>query len=98
MNEESKIILNVLMEAMPVSWRYRWCEGEMCACLGAANCSGQISKFYSKEEWVEWVENHPPFHDASAKNFISEDGKYDFEGHRKFMYGQATVTFVGLKI
>lgn len=34
---------------------YRWCESMMCACAGAANCSGSLSDYlYTKRDWVVW--------------------------------------------
>lgn len=38
---------------------YRWCDNTMCGCVGAANCSGQLSSyFYTKKEWILWKEKN----------------------------------------
>lgn len=41
------------LKAMPEDWRNRWCSSSACACLGAANCSGQLGGKCSKEEYEE---------------------------------------------
>lgn len=42
---------------------YRWCESMMCACAGAANCSGELSSYlYDKEDWIKWKSNNKPEH------------------------------------
>lgn len=42
---------------------YRWCESMMCACAGAANCSGELSSYlYKKEDWIKWKSNNKPEH------------------------------------
>jgi hypothetical protein len=52
--------IDARMEAMPHDWRYRWCEAEFCACLGAANCSGRLlADGVTKTAWSEWVAAHP---------------------------------------
>lgn len=34
---------------------YRWCSSQLCACAGAANCSGELSSYlYSKADWIKW--------------------------------------------
>ncbi len=39
---------------------YRWCENIMCACSGAANCSGSLSDYlYTKRDWVIWKSDEP---------------------------------------
>ena len=76
------------MNRIPYEWQYRWCEpqGFGCACMGAANCSGRLGGRFTKEEWLEWVYNHPPVGDETATKFI-KDGKYDFAGHSEWMFG-----------
>jgi len=47
--------IDIAMKEMPKEWRYRWCEGKICACLGAANCSGGLSaKGFTKQQWEHW--------------------------------------------
>lgn len=83
-----KETIDEAMARIPSEWQYRWCEpqGFGCACMGAANCSGRLGGRFTKEEWLEWVHNHPPVGDETATKFI-KDGKYDFEGHREWMFG-----------
>jgi len=34
---------------------YSWCENTLCACVGAANCSGALSEnLYTKKDWILW--------------------------------------------
>lgn len=43
------------MAAMPEAWRNRWCGGGICACMGAANCSGRLAaKGFTQEDWIDW--------------------------------------------
>jgi hypothetical protein len=43
------------MRHLPLDHALRWCESELCACAGAANCSGGLRKRgVSKDEWQEW--------------------------------------------
>jgi hypothetical protein len=59
MSNEKPSIDSVLQD-MHESWRYRWCAGGWCACMGAANCSGGLSgKGYTKEDWEAWVAQNP---------------------------------------
>lgn len=52
--------LNSHMNTLPLDWKYRWCESDVCACLGAANCSGGLIKNgFTKEQWQEWVNKNP---------------------------------------
>jgi len=52
-NEEvDKLMLTVYPE-----WRYRWCEAEICGCMGCVNRSG--GKPVTKEEWQDWVRRNP---------------------------------------
>lgn len=64
----------VAIQDVPESWRYRWCGGSFCACMGAANCSGGMSgKGYTHEEWQGWVSENPnpnppkPFDEAAFR-------------------------------
>lgn len=56
----SKAQVNDVMMGIPVEWRYNWCDGGWCACMGAANCSGRASaQGVTKLEWLEWVLENP---------------------------------------
>ena len=57
--EERAARLDAMMMAMPLQWRGRWCSGGICACMGAANCSGNVGGSFTKEEWEQWVANNP---------------------------------------
>jgi hypothetical protein len=57
-NEKPSI--DSLLQDMHESWRYRWCGGGWCACMGAANCSGGLSSHgFTKEDWEAWVAKNP---------------------------------------
>lgn len=46
-----------LMRRLPVEFAFRWCEGGMCACLGCANVTGDLTRNgYTKAEWQAWKE------------------------------------------
>lgn len=61
-----------IMMEMPDEWRYRWCGGWACACMGAANCSGNASaKGVTKTDWLEWKVEHPD-PDAHEKELRQE--------------------------
>ena len=47
------------MSDMPEEWRYNWCSGGACACLGGSNRSGNLSGKFTEEEWQVWVDNNP---------------------------------------
>lgn len=52
--------VHLIMMAMYPEWRYRWCNGGWCACMGAANCSGNAaSQGVTKEQWEQWVTFNP---------------------------------------
>lgn len=53
--------LDKLMQKMPENWRYRWCEAQVCACMGCANRgNGRIQeKGFTKKHWEKWVKNNP---------------------------------------
>lgn len=45
----------VLMSELNPDAQGRWCESEYCYCLGAANCSGQLTGLgYTRAEWEQW--------------------------------------------
>lgn len=49
----------IMMEIYP-EWRYRWCGGGPCGCMGCSNGSGMVtSKGVTKEQWEEWVASNP---------------------------------------
>ena len=60
-SEQSTISsLHEVMMAMPEGWRYRWCSGGPCGCLGGANCSGRLATYgFTHDEWKAWVEENP---------------------------------------
>jgi hypothetical protein len=45
-----------LMKDAP--YKYRWCSGEMCACIGCVN-DFVLSNGFRKEQWELWVKNNP---------------------------------------
>lgn len=52
--------VNNLITALPESWRHRWCESQMCGCMGGVNCSGKLTQSgVTYEDWVEWVRLNP---------------------------------------
>lgn len=52
--------IDKFMLSIPVNWRYRWCENNVCGCMGGVNCSGNIQRNgFSKAEWQEWVGRNP---------------------------------------
>jgi len=59
MTESIKKDINDFMMAMPESWRLNWCNGGICGCVGAANCSGGLTgNGFTKEDWEKWkIEN-----------------------------------------
>lgn len=71
--EARKIYTNDVMQAMPESYRYRWCGGGPCACMGAANCSGGAGRKISYEEWEGWVAENPD--PNPPKVYMSEEFK-----------------------
>lgn len=45
-------VLAALLQSMPAAWRTRWCSSQLCGCLGAANCSGQLAAAgFTRDEW-----------------------------------------------
>jgi len=51
--EKRQAVLMELLRAMPASWQSRWCASPLCACMGAANCSGQLAGAgFSQAEWL----------------------------------------------
>ncbi len=61
-----KIMLNNLIEALPYHNRYKWCSGGICACTGCINHT-ILNNNYTKEDWLEWVEQHPYSEDDNMK-------------------------------
>jgi hypothetical protein len=60
MSNEKQTPFDEAIMAMPEHWRYRWCGGGPCGCMGAANCSGGMSgKGFTHEQWEEWVSKNP---------------------------------------
>lgn len=53
---------------------YRWCDSMLCACAGAANCSGQLSSYlYTKRDWILWKEQNPQVEGQYVKLEIKSD-------------------------
>jgi hypothetical protein len=49
-----------IMMEVPESWRYRWCGGGPCGCMGCSNVSGMVTgKGVTKEQWEDWVASNP---------------------------------------
>lgn len=47
--------IDEFMAEMPDGWRTRWCGGGICACMGAANCSGGLrAKGFTQADWHDW--------------------------------------------
>lgn len=47
--------IDEFMAEMPDGWRTRWCGGGICACMGAANCSGGLrAKGFTQADWQDW--------------------------------------------
>ena len=41
-----------IMMSIPSEWRYRWCGGGWCGCMGCSNVSGAVvSKGITEEQW-----------------------------------------------
>lgn len=53
MTKLSKEEIKQKLREMPEEWRNNWCSSNMCACSGAANCSGGLGGKCTKEEWKE---------------------------------------------
>ena len=52
--------IDELISAMPISWRQRWCNNELCGFLGCANGSGRLIFYgYTQEDHQNWADNHP---------------------------------------
>ncbi|MDU8350661.1 hypothetical protein RYA05_02015 [Pseudomonas syringae pv. actinidiae] len=66
--------LNAVMQDMPESWRYRWCNSGACGCMGCGNRSGSLSGLgFTEEEWASWVEKNPdPSPPSDNHEYISE--------------------------
>jgi len=62
------------MSAMPMDWRYRWCESGACGCLGCANASGGVGAAgYSKQDWEGWVTDNPNPTSNNPQPYIHHD-------------------------
>jgi hypothetical protein len=54
--------VDAVMAMIPSNWRKRWCDADICACLGCVNRSG-MSRVppdfrITKEEWRDWVDRN----------------------------------------
>lgn len=62
-----------VMMSLPENWRYHWCGGLACACMGGANCSGMIeSKGVTQTQWLEWVIKNPNPNAAGLRKYDPE--------------------------
>lgn len=50
-----------IMMRIPESWRYRWCGGGWCGCMGCTNVSGALmtNTLITKDQWDVWVASNP---------------------------------------
>ena len=67
--------IDAILADMPIEWRYRWCESELCACLGCCNRGpeGLVALGFNKADWLWWVARHPePEKDKYGKYIKSE--------------------------
>jgi hypothetical protein len=65
--------IDTLLKDIPEESKIRWCSSQMCACAGAANCSGKLSSHaYTKKDWIIWKDTY----DVLNKNWIIE---FDFK-------------------
>lgn len=56
----SKEQVHEVMMGIQPEWRYRWCGGGWCGCMGCSNVSGGVtSKGVTKDQWDEWVAANP---------------------------------------
>jgi len=51
------ISVNDRMQKVYPANRYRWCEADVCGCVGCVNRSSGIR--ITKEEWEQWVKENP---------------------------------------
>ena len=55
MTDERYAQITSYMRPLRLEWALRWCDAKACACSGAANCSGGLSKRgVTKLEWQQW--------------------------------------------
>lgn len=67
-----------IMMSISSKWRYRWCGGGWCGCMGCSNVSGAVvSKGVAKEQWDEWVADNPD--PNPPKEFDAEAFKAAFD-------------------
>lgn len=52
-----------IMHGVPERSRYRWCNSNLCACMGCVNMSTRLNR----QEWESWVMRNP-------KNKIDSSG------------------------
>lgn len=78
-------LLHKMMQEMQPHWRNRWCGGGLCACMGAANCSGQLGAAgFTREEWQAYCDKNgiaPPDY-AAAEKQLHETLRKIFGGER----------------
>ena len=53
--------IDEIMQSMPVEHRYRWCDSELCACIGCCNrgSEGLIAKGFNRADHLWWIARHP---------------------------------------
>jgi hypothetical protein len=58
--EKNRPAIGVLLVSHSDKVAASWCESQMCACVGAANCVGQLEEYgYSKRDWILWKDENP---------------------------------------
>ena len=50
-------VVDLIMEKMPLEWRYHWCDSIVCNCMDCVNRAGNFP--LSKQDWEEWVKRNP---------------------------------------
>lgn len=57
MRSEEEIDRIMRTKGLYDSWKYRWCDGGACACMGCVNRTGVVD--ITRTEWDNWIERHP---------------------------------------
>lgn len=58
--ENNRPTISVLLGSHSDKVATNWCDSQMCACVGAANCTGQLEEYnYSKRDWIVWKDENP---------------------------------------
>ena len=60
MTTDRQAQVDAFMEKLSPRWRYRWCNADLCGCLGCVNVSGHIGRSgFTKEDWQDWGDRNP---------------------------------------